>query len=383
MDVIALLEDMISRPSENPPGDERELASYLVELLGSWSVPVTIVAGEERRPNVIARIYGGPGPRLILQGHLDTKPARHSESEISRWSTDPFRATRKDGFVYGLGACDVKGGLAAVLAALHGLVSSDARWSGELVFQGVADEENGSMHGAELLLARGLLHADAALVTEPTDMMITTAQLGNSWVEVSISGRAAHAGTPWQGIDAVECGLQLVTRMKDALRERAIDPRFRGHPRLNVGRITGGDHPGTVPGTCHMLLDTRVRPGERREDYLELYRGCARALEHETGASIRLSPHRGGGCEANEVPEDHPWIRQLCAAWEATALGPAPLGVFPGGSDARFFARAGVPAVVFGPGCLEHAHAVDERVREQDVVRSARFLTDAVARFLA
>ncbi|MEZ4300971.1 MAG: ArgE/DapE family deacylase [Polyangiaceae bacterium] len=379
---LSLLRELIEIPSENPPGDEQAVAAHLADLLREAGLETRIVAADPRRPNLIARAYGGPGgPRLIFQGHLDTKPA-YGAAVNAAWKTDPYRAVEIDGDVHGLGAADTKGGVAAQLVALLDFLHGPASWRGEVVWQGVADEENGSLLGAAHLLEHGLLCADGAIVAEPTNLTITTAQLGNAWARVQIHGRAAHAGTPARGVDAFRIMLSLVARLDADLAKRARDPRFHGHPRLNVGSVVCGSHPGTIPGDATMLIDVRVLPGESRDHVHQLLRDAAAACT-PSGARIDVELHAGGGCESHEVNPSEWIVRALSAAWQqATEQAPVLTGFY-GGTDARYFARAGTPAIVFGPGNLEQAHAPDEYVRAADVVTATRVQTALLDRFFA
>ncbi len=369
---IPLLKDLVRIPSESPSGNEVAIASYISDRLHSAKIKFEVVERTLHRPNLIARIHGGPGPVLTFQGHLDTKPASHATSAQLRWSNDPFSPVVRDGKLYGLGACDTKGGVAAQLAAILALAETSP-WGGTLVWQGVADEENGSFHGAEYLSERGLLAATAAVVSEPTNNVITTAQLGNCWLDILISGVAAHAGTPWKGSSATDAAFELVAEIKNAIAALPIDDRFPGHPRLNVGLIQGGHHAGTVPGECRIVTDIRVRPNETRNDHANLVKTCVATIERRCNVKMTLSEFANGGCESNEVPKGHPFVDAIHTAWQTLEHENAPLGVFFGGSDARYFARHGVPTVVFGPGSLEQAHAVDEWVELAEVIKASQF----------
>ncbi|MFD0570725.1 M20 family metallopeptidase [Kitasatospora gansuensis] len=326
---------------------------------------------------MLATLDRGPGPRLILQAHLDTKPA----GPPAAWSGDPFTARVTDGLMYGLGACDTKGGLAAMLVAADRLARR-SDWQGQLEVQGVADEEDGSALGAEFLLAEGLLIADAAVVSEPTGALPSPAQLGNAWAEVTIRTPGAHAGTPWKGIDAVEVARRYVAVLERLLREMPTDPAFPHHPRLNVGHLMAPGHPGTLSSSCMLRCDIRVLPHQRHATVMDLYDRAAREVaDPPAGVSLHVGPYQGGGCESHAIAVDHPLLLAFDAA--AQALGvPSGRCSFAGGSDARYFARAGTPAVVHGPGDLDRAHAPDEFVPISELRLAARQIELVAADFL-
>ena len=378
-----ILEGLIACNSENPPGNERIVADFVHERLIGWGIPSEVYAVESHRPNLVATITGlGPGKRLILQSHLDTKPAYATDNERTAWLTDPFTATAKGDRVYGLGACDTKGGVCSQLAAFHWLFEHRDSWRGEVVWQGVADEENGSQFGAKVLLDLGLLKADAACVAEPTEMNVSISQLGYAWMKIDITGCPSHAGMPELGIDAVEVAFHLIGEINRQLAQVTQDNRFPGHPRLNVGRIQGGSHQGSVPGECEMWIDIRVFPGQRRKKYYDLVQAAVSKVELATNSSMLAEPILGGGCESNQIDPQNEWAQILNSQLSKLDRSSRCEG-FPGGTDARFFSHAGTPAVVFGPGSLRQAHSPNEFVPFTEVVLAARVIATSAQKFLS
>jgi acetylornithine deacetylase/succinyl-diaminopimelate desuccinylase-like protein len=381
-----ILDDLVAAPSENPPGDERAAAAVATEHLVRAGFNTRQVYRDARRPNVLGTLRRGPGRRLILQGHLDTKPARFAGT-ADRWTVDPFAVTEQDGRLYGLGTCDTKGGLAGFLAAAT-VLAADPDWTGELVVQAVADEEDGSWYGAQLLLERDELGADAAVVAEPTGCHPSHAQLGNAWAEVRLAGVAAHAGRPELGEDAVAAAIRYVGELRRLVAETPDDPLFPGHPRVNVGEVSAPGHPGTLAAECRLRCDIRVLPGQLRDDVLALYERAASALRTAT-LQIAVEPYQGGGCQSHYVDPATPIVAELRAAARqavrqvARQVDPGPAaGAFFGGTDARFFAMAGTPAVVFGPGSLDQAHAPDEYVEAGQLADAAQILVTACGNYL-
>ena len=359
IDVAGLCRDLIATPSENPPGGEDAVAQKVAGLLSAAGFKVSWHEAQPGRPNVVARLRRGDGRRLKLQAHTDTKPAV-APNTASMWTVDPFRAVERDGLLYGLGACDTKGGLAAQLAAACAL-AGEPGWSGELVVQAVADEEDGSRLGAEYLLTQGLLTADGAIVAEPTSCAPSLAQLGNAWAEITIGGRAAHAGMPERGHDAFRAAIRYITELEALLADAATDPAFPGHPRLNVGDFAMPGHPGTIPGECRLRCDIRVLPGRERDDVLALYDMAAEKIRRSSGVTVLITRYQGGGCQSHCISADNRLAEAFRAAQHETGQ-PSATTPFAGGTDARYFAKAGTPAIVYGPGSLQQAHAPDEFV---------------------
>lgn len=377
---IDILAKMISINSENPPGGESEIVAFCAELLSTTSAEVSVVARDARRPNLIASLgRASDGPTLILQSHLDTKPAAHSGTRLDEWNSNPLEPVFSNDKIYGLGACDTKGGAAAYLTAFLEAAASSRVLKGRLVFQGVADEEHGSTFGAEVLLEEGLLKGNYALVAEPTDAIPSLAQFGNCWVQADVSGVAAHGGTPWIGCDAIALALELAELVQSMI-ERSDFPTLKGHPRLRIGGISGGGHAGTVASSCTMITDIRVLPGQSRQDYLAIWsRSLSEMSLKYPMAKIELSLFAGGGCEPHVIDVDSPFGRAVAKAWEKHAGRGSfcPITFF-GGSDARYFAQAGTPAVVLGPGSLEQAHMPNEFVPISEVRRVKRLVADVI-----
>lgn len=354
-----LCRELIALHSENPPGHEEAVVAHAADVLARAGFELQILEPEPGRRSLVARLARGHGRRLILQAHADTKPAGPVGTP-GGWRSDPFVPVERDGLLVGLGACDTKGGLAAQLVAACELAGS-ADWSGELVVQAVADEEDGSRLGAEHLLAEGLLEGDGAVVAEPTGCLPSLAQLGNAWSEITIEGRGAHAGHPERGHDAFRAATRLAAVIDELLAALPAHPAFPHHPRLNVGDLALPGHPGTVPGMCRMRCDIRVAPGADRDALHALYRSAAEQVSAELGVAVSAEPYQGGGCRSHEIAAEHPLA---LAFLEVQRAAGEPLRTLPfaGGTDARYFAAAGTPALVHGPGHLEQAHAPDEFV---------------------
>lgn len=379
IDVVALCRNLIAAPSENPPGNESHVTGVAAVVLSDAGFTIEWYEAAPGRPNLVARLARGTGPRLVLQAHGDTKPVA-PPGVASGWTVDPFVAEERDGLLYGLGACDTKGGLAAKLAAASAL-AQDPTWSGELVLQVVADEEDGSRLGAEHLLGLGLLTADGAIVAEPTGCIPSLAQLGNAWAEITITGRAAHAGHPERGTDAFRVAASYISHLDDLLTNVRTDAEFPGHPRLNVGHFAMPGHAGTVPGECLLRCDMRVLPGVERDEIFALYEEAADTVQRDHDVTVLVQRYQGGGCQSHYIEPEHRLVKAVQHAQQATGH---PLHTLPftGGTDARYFAMAGTPALVYGPGSLEQAHAPDEYVPVAELHRAERQLALVALTFL-
>jgi acetylornithine deacetylase len=366
----------------------------------SWDVDPDALAADPDHPGsemprrslplVAGRLAGArPGSRLLLAGHTDVVP----HGDRGAWSLDPFRPELRDGHVYGRGACDMKGGLVAALAALaavHATVGP-ADLAGEAVVLAVPSEEDG---GAGMLAAiRAGFVADAAIITEPTRLEIVTIQAGAITFRLAVEGRAAHASVRREGVSALEKleVLHAALRADEAARNAAeTRPEMRAlglpYPTI-IGTIHGGDWASTVPDLVVAEGRYGVRAGQVAEEAADELRAVIAAAcasdpwlrEHPATLSVA-----GGRFSSAEVAADSPLPLSLAAAAEAILGRRPPFVGVPYGSDMRLLVRQGAtPTVMFGPGDVRDAHAADEHVALDEVVACARVLAAWVIRELA
>jgi acetylornithine deacetylase len=330
-----------------------------------------------------------PGPRVLLAGHTDVVPP----GSPGAWSLDPFRPEVRNGHVYGRGACDMKGGLVAALAALAAVraVVDPADLAGEAVVLAVPSEEDG---GAGMLAAiRAGFVADAAVITEPTRLEIVTIQAGAITFRLAVPGRAAHASVRREGVSALEKleVLHAALRADEAARTAAeTRPEMRAlglpYPTI-IGTVHGGDWASTVPDLVVAEGRYGVRAGQVAEEAAEELRSVITAAcaadpwlrEHPATLTVA-----GGRFSSVEVEADHPLPMGLAAAAESVLGRRPPFVGVPYGSDMRLLVRQGAtPTVMFGPGDVRDAHAADEHVALDEVVACARVLAAWVVRELA
>ncbi len=387
-------------------GDEAAAAELVGELLRAGGPAVEVerrevdaaaFATDPRHPgsemprSVLPLVRGAvraarPGPRLILSGHTDVVPA----GDPATWSSDPFDPVVADGRLRGRGACDMKGGDVAAIEALRAVASLAGPdgvlpelFTGEAWFVGVPSEEDG---GAGTLAAiRAGWTGDAAVVTEPTRLAIVTAAAGAITFRLTVPGRAAHASTRLEGVSALD-NLEVLHAALRADEERRNaaeqDPRMRrlGMPYPTIiGTVHGGDWASTVPDRVVAEGRYGVRLGQDCAGaFAELEAVIAAACASDPW--LRDHPARvenvGGLFDAVVQPADLPLARHLSAAIERVE-GDAPAVVaVPYGSDMRLWVTEGrTPCVLYGPGDVRDAHAADESVDLDEVVRCARALT--------
>ena len=336
-----LAAELVAIDSVNPelvPGGagEGELARFVAGWLTDAGLEVEVEEVAPGRPNVVGRARGsGGGDTLLLNAHMDTVGYEGMEA--------PLEPRVENGRLYGRGAYDMKGSLAAIMVA--GAEAAQAGLRGDVLVAAVVDEEVFSI-GAEAAARR--YPADAAVVAEPTELRLVVAHKGFVWMEIETKGRAAHGSRPDLGKDAI-VGMGGVLTGLGALAEALLDNPL--HPLLGNGSvhaslISGGVELSTYPESCVLSLERRTVPGET----IELVEGQVREIAD--GAEVRTTFVR----EPFEVREDEPVVQAVLRH----AGGPEVVGA-PFWADSAVFAAAGIPTVVFGPGG-EGAHAQVEWV---------------------
>jgi acetylornithine deacetylase/succinyl-diaminopimelate desuccinylase-like protein len=360
--VAELAAELVRIDSVNPdlvPGGagEAELAAFVARWLEEAGLAVEVEEVAPGRPNVVGRARGSGGGRtLLLNAHMDT--VGHARMEA------PLEPRFEDGRLYGRGAYDMKGSLAAIMVA--GAEAAKAGLRGDVLVVAVVDEEVASI-GSEAV-ARGYA-ADAAIVSEPTELRLAVAHKGFVWIEVETKGRAAHGSRPDLGEDAIVAMGRMLTGLGALADSLAANP---SHPLLGSGSvhaslIEGGQELSTYPERCLLSLERRTVPGETAE----LVERQIREIAVGTGAEIRTTFVR----EPLEVAEHEDVVQAV----KRHAGSPEVIGV-PFWADSAVFSGAGMPTVVFGPRG-GGAHADVEWVEVADLER-CKDIYAAVAREL-
>jgi acetylornithine deacetylase len=367
-DLRSLAVDLVRASGQNPPGEEAATAAVLADACATRGLHCEVVEVEPGRPNVSGVLPGGSGPGLLLLGHSDVVPVGDG------WTVDPFGAEVRDGRLYGRGAADMKGGLAACIVAMTALKRSGVRLSGPVELAVVVDEEETGKGVRHYLASSDRSAFAGCVVAEPTDLQTIVAARGDSYIEVSVHGRAAHSGDPSQGANAIQGAAAVVRAIEDSHAGLAS----RAHPLVgpatwSVGLVRGGSGTSTVPAECTLVVDRRLLPGETGDQAVDELVARIAGLDlpgRGLCAQVRLAMEMPGF----ETPADHPLVRAADSAVTAAGGPGLPLGGWTAACDGGFVARdAGVPVVVLGPGSVAtQAHRADESVALDDLVTAAR-----------
>ncbi|MFA1820038.1 M20 family metallopeptidase [Virgibacillus oceani] len=352
---------------------ESTVAYWIRDFFIDHDIETWIEEIQPNRPNVYARIGKADASykSVMLNGHIDTVPAYTMENA--------FQPQRKGDNLYGRGAADMKGAIAAMMVAMVTLKKYHTNLSGEVIFAGVIDEEE-TVQGAKQIADAGELKADFAIVGEPTELNIMPAHKGLEWIELIFIGKASHGSTPDAGINAVYHATEFIRLVQENLLpelEKRVHPKL-GSPTLNLGKISGGSNPNVVPDECILQFDRRWLPEESAESIIEEFNSLIQ-LQKKTNLSLDVSVRRMTEATGYQPPLDtafdHWGVKALEKGIADLFDRNADVQVFPGWSDGAQLANGGITSVVCGPGLLEDAHSGTEKINIQALFHAAKLYT--------
>ncbi len=330
-------------------------------------------------PNVVAVLKGkGEGRSLILNGHIDVVP----EGERNQWKKDPYLANIENGRLYGRGSTDMKGGSVSLLLAMEAIIESSISLKGDVIFQSVIEEESGGA-GTLAAILRGY-KADGAIIPEPTNMKIFPKQQGSLWFRIVIEGKAAHGGTRYEGVSAIEKSIQVLKKIEELERERnrkVTDPLYKEIPipyPINVGSIQGGNWPSSVPDKVTLEGRMGVAPEETIEDAKKEMQSSLEKLK-EIDLWFEEHPVQtewwGARWLPGSIDGQHPLMKSLSSSYYDVLRKEPIVEASPWGTDAGLLTNIGnIPSIVFGPGTTEVAHYPNEYIEIQRMFEAAEII---------
>ncbi|KPV65245.1 MAG: putative metallohydrolase [Candidatus Bathyarchaeota archaeon BA1] len=405
-EIIKLCSKLIQIPSENPPGDVTEIASFIKDYIEEHGVKVDSYETDRGRVNLISEIGEKGPPHLILNGHMDVVPAGNR----SRWDFPPYCGEIKGDEILGRGSSDMKGGLAGLISAFIAFPDLEIELPGFLTFTAVPDEETGGQYGARWLVEEKGVIGDACLLGEPTDL--TKAWLGEKgvfWIIFEARGKPAHGSVPVLGENAIMKIDEIVSLIrkefemkevrapsdvaddirvgKDVLSEMA---EKMGYPEkagevgrlldrisVNVGVIKGGTKVNIVPEACIVEIDMRLPFGITPDDV----EGRVKQLLVEAGLTD-IKYEVPVSSNPNYTPSRE-MIVKILSDNVKREVGITPRPYFStAGTDARFFRMRGVPSVHYGMGSLVKAHSYNEAAPIEDLIKETRVYVATIIDFM-
>ena len=335
------------------------------------------------RNNLVGILKGvGGGKSIILNGHVDVAPPGRREL----WRHNFWSGLIENDKIYGRGACDMKGGIAAMAYAVGALKESGMRLKGDVIVESVIDEEGGNA-GTCACIARGY-RADAAVVTEPTNLEIQIAQGGLLRFQIIVKGKPAHAAMKYEGVSALEKAMRIYNVLMDleayrrSVKRHALFERYQNQIPLNVGLLKSGRLYSMVPDEATMEGRVGLLPGETFEqvkEQLEEYVRTAAKLDpwlKDHLPEVEWGMVGAGALPSYEIPIDHPFVQTFEETFKEATGADALISAMPAGCDASLLGIYGnTPCALFGPGeGLRHAHSPNESVKIDDVITATKVL---------
>lgn len=370
-ETIALTQRMIQIPSIDPPGNEQEMSLFVQKYLEEAGIAVESVAVEglaPERKNIIAKLRGsGEAAPLIFSGHMDVVPV--SERERQQWECDPFVGEIKDGFLWGRGASDMKGGLAGILTAMKYLKENNIVPPGDILLAASVDEEN-LMRGAKAMVQYPALQAaKGIIVCEGTGLELIADSRGRTWAEVVFEGKSAHASLKGAGNNAIVHAI----RFADRLLNHSIP--FEYHVLLGeffwqINVIRGGVEPAMVPDQCVLTVDARLVPGITPElvwREVQLLLDQMHEEDENCVAHIDILEAR----EPWSTNMDSPVVDLVRDSYDFLELPMGRRGQ-KGTTDGTFLRRMGIDTVMIGPGDSKYNHKANEKAPVEFIRNAAR-----------
>lgn len=330
-------------------------------------------------PNLVAVRKGkGGGKSLILNGHIDVVP----EGNPGDWNEDPYSGSARDGKVYGRGTTDMKGGTVSLLLALEAIISLGIELKGDVIFQSVIEEESGGA-GTLAAVLRGY-RADGAIIPEPTNMKLFPLQQGSMWFRLTIKGKAAHGGTRYEGVNAIELAMEVINEIRklEKARNEALDhPLYQNIPipiPINFGKITSGEWPSSVPDMAVIEGRFGIAPTEKMEAAQKALVDCIARL-NAANEWFRSKPIELEWFGARWLPSNlnlnHPLLQTISESFTAVKGEQPAIEASPWGTDGGYLATVGqIPVVVFGPGKTELAHDANEYIEIDRMIEAAEII---------
>lgn len=373
--LVKLLSDLIAIPSPYPPSDSVAICAYTADVLRKAGYKVEIASRTKGIDNVVARMGQGK-PVIAFNAHVDTVGV----GERANWNSDPFTPVIKDGQVFGLGAGNCKGSMAVQLWLAEEIARRGGPTRGEVIFTFVGDEETLGPDGMSFLRDSGKVRPDALILGAQTENQLIVAERGVMWARITTTGKAAHAGAPHNGDNAIMRMVRIVTYLDHALMP-LLAKRQQGLLRstINIGMFHGGHNTNVVPSLCTVEIDRRLLPGETvKEAFAELEMLVAAAGEPKDTYRVQFLT----GTNGFNAPEGGQAVSAFQQEIQNHTGQPARFLTATGVSDGRYYADDGIEIINFGPGSGAQGHAANESVPISEMLDAAKIQIAVVGKLL-
>ena len=378
-ELTELVSELVRIETENPPGNEKPCAEYVVEWFDERGIDADLVPEPyEDRPQAAARVGSGE-PTVVLNGHIDVVPA----GDRGQWTYDPYGAVVEDGTLVGRGSVDMKAGVAIGMLTTASLAEriEDGELSGSIVMQAAIGEETAEP-GTKTLLEEGY-DGDYGVVLEPTEMRTATSEKGLAWYRITVEGEPSHASRPDQGVNAISDARPVLDALEayDRRIRRREDPLV-GNAYATVTEFDAGTKENVVPESATITVDRRFLPEESIEEIDAEIDELLEAVEHIH--DVETDWERTRTYESAAIPEESHLAEVFRSHSAAVAdVDPSPWGVNASTDVRNFVNDADMEAITWGPGDIDQAHTFDEQLDLEDAYDGYVALEAAVTELLS
>jgi succinyl-diaminopimelate desuccinylase len=366
-----LLKKLIQADSTLNKG-ELAAAEVISNEFHSSGIESRIDKWEQNRANVIAHVKSAKNrPALLFACHLDVVGPGEAA-----WKHPAFKATESDGRIYGRGAVDMKGGIAAVVTAIRRVVEAGTKLQGDIIFIAVAGEETDSSGAKRFISDHDWLgELSGIIIPEPTDFATITAHRGMLWLEIITKGVTAHSSAPHLGVNAI-ASMRSVLNELEHYEVTAETHPLLGRCSMSINTISGGKEVNVVPDKCSIGIDIRTLPGQNAKDIIsDLKKMLAGLKARNEKFNAEVSFIRA--VEPLETDRDYDFVKEFCSA-----VGTGETKSINFTTDGPFFATLGAPVVIFGPGKPELCHKPDEYIDVADLEKAVDCYENVIVRLL-
>jgi len=375
--ILSLAAALVRIPSENPPGNEKEIADFAASKLRELGFRISEYDLKPGRPNVVGQLNFGKGRSLMFDGHLDTVPS----GNVEQWSVKPFSGEIIDGKLHGRGTADMKSSIAAWISAAEAILDTNVELKGELLTCLVSDEEVSGL-GTEDVLSKGYI-PDMAVVGEPTGLTLQIAHKGVIRWKLSTLGKAAHTSTPREGVNAIYKMAKVCSELEryagQLMRRKN---RLLAPPTIAIGTVKGGEKDNIIPDYCEASVDRRLIPGEKPEEAESELVGLLESIRKKD-KEFRYKLERYRLLQASETKPGAEIVNIFRRSIrKVTGREPKPIG-FEATCEMTHLVNRGIPTVIFGAGRLSQAHKIDEHVEVEEIVAASKIYAQSIIDTLA